>query len=88
MSGPLTRYVLANRKTGKYMSRAVPSYAEAQELLETAYEDEGDLVVRQISVILGEVGSERKSGLDGRPDAESRYAHVPNVPGQGDNSPG
>jgi hypothetical protein len=76
MSDPLTRYVVANRKTGKYMSRAVPTYAEAQELFETVYEDDGNLMVRQISVILGEVGSERKSAL-ARRTAGCRIAVYP-----------
>jgi hypothetical protein len=44
MSDPPRRYALANNKSGEYVSKAVPTLAEAQKLLETVYaRDRGDL---------------------------------------------
>lgn len=63
-------YGVADRKTGKLVSRLVPTYEAANELLNTVYlHSRDDLTICGFD--LGEGGPS-----------------VPNIPGQGDNSPG
>jgi hypothetical protein len=46
MSDSPDRYALANNKSGEYVSKAVPTLAAAQKLLETVCaRDRGDLMI-------------------------------------------
>jgi hypothetical protein len=82
MSDSFGGYAVANRKSGEYVSKAVPTLAEAQKLLETfdaRYRD--SLMIRQISSRPPE--PKMRVGSD-----SFGYSNARNTPDGGDNSPG
>ena len=88
MSDSLGEYAIANRQTGEYVSKAVPTIAEAQKLLETVYaRDRDNLMIRNLRSRPAELSAPAaprcaQNCSDSR-DPESR-----NMIGHGDNSPG
>jgi hypothetical protein len=89
MSDSLGEYAIANRQTGEYVSKAVPTLAEAEKLLETVYaDDRANLMVCHLLSRPPEPRDAQNCSRTVRVDSDDRYSGIPNIPGQGDNSPG
>jgi hypothetical protein len=87
MSDSLGGYAVANRNTGEYVSKAVPTFAEAQKLLETVYaSDRDNLMIRDLWSRPAEPRPEEPRCAQNC--SGSGYPDIPNMVGHGDNSPG